>query len=225
MTTHPHDEHGEILRRALHAEADRVEPAPDGLERIRAGIERRSRRRFAGLAGWAPVRFWPPGGWSRPVLAVGAAVAIVAVGVSAPQTIDRITSAGRHGPADGDERPSGAVSGTGSAGQVGQLPPAAGPGQQTAPLPGQPPTSPVPGAPGAPPCTPVEQPSPGQPSATAGPEGPQLTATPCPEPSGPSASPEPSDEPSSPEPTEPQEPPTDPNTPSPTPEPQQTESP
>jgi hypothetical protein len=34
--TQPPDEHGEILRRALRAEADAVVPSPEGLEIIRA---------------------------------------------------------------------------------------------------------------------------------------------------------------------------------------------
>src|SRR5690606_19029395 len=38
MTTDPYDEHGEILRRALQAEAESVIPSDDGLERIRARI-------------------------------------------------------------------------------------------------------------------------------------------------------------------------------------------
>ncbi|MFI7634342.1 hypothetical protein [Nonomuraea sp. NPDC049400] len=42
--TQPPDEHGDILRRALRAEADAVVPSPDGLEIIRARIERRGVR-------------------------------------------------------------------------------------------------------------------------------------------------------------------------------------
>lgn len=98
MTSDHHDEYGEILRRALHAEAEKVVPSPDGLERIRAGIEQRSQRRF-GLA-WFTDRFATT--WGRPLLAAGAALIIVAVGVSAPQTIDRITAA-----AGGGDNPSG----------------------------------------------------------------------------------------------------------------------
>ncbi|ADG87875.1 hypothetical protein [Thermobispora bispora] len=44
MTLPPDDELGELLRRALHAEADSVEPSPDGLEIIRTRIERRRLR-------------------------------------------------------------------------------------------------------------------------------------------------------------------------------------
>ncbi|MEU4542931.1 hypothetical protein [Nonomuraea dietziae] len=42
--TLPPDEHGDILRRVLRAEADAVVPSPEGLEIIRARIERRGLR-------------------------------------------------------------------------------------------------------------------------------------------------------------------------------------
>ncbi|MGN9837984.1 hypothetical protein ACTMTI_07670 [Nonomuraea sp. H19] len=42
--TQPTDEYGDLLRRALRAEADGVVPSPDGLEIIRARIERRGVR-------------------------------------------------------------------------------------------------------------------------------------------------------------------------------------
>ncbi|SDG95929.1 hypothetical protein [Nonomuraea jiangxiensis] len=42
--TRPPDEYGDVLRRALRAEADAVVPSPDGLEIIRARIERRGVR-------------------------------------------------------------------------------------------------------------------------------------------------------------------------------------
>ncbi|HEY9523265.1 MAG TPA: hypothetical protein VIR33_08495 [Thermopolyspora sp.] len=45
MTDSP-DEYGEILRRALRAEADTVVPSPEGLEIIRARIEQRGPRGF-----------------------------------------------------------------------------------------------------------------------------------------------------------------------------------
>ncbi|WP_067479841.1 hypothetical protein [Actinomadura hibisca] len=97
MTTDPHDEYGEILRRALSAEAETVDPSADGLERIRARIDERRRRRF----GWE----WFTANWGRPVLAVGAAVAIAGIGVSAPQTMDLIQSAGNHGESRRNEQP------------------------------------------------------------------------------------------------------------------------
>ncbi|MEU8341767.1 hypothetical protein SAMN05443665_100179 [Actinomadura meyerae] len=104
MTTDPHDEHGEILRRALHAEADTVNPAGDGLERIRARIADGRSRRF-GLGRFGPARFgWDrfTVGWARPVLAVAAAVVVAGLGVTAPQTIDLIQqSVGNSGPSGG----------------------------------------------------------------------------------------------------------------------------
>ncbi|MFI7613970.1 hypothetical protein ACIBP6_22335 [Nonomuraea terrae] len=42
--TQPPDEYGDLLRRALRAEADAVVPSPDGLDIIRARIQRRSAR-------------------------------------------------------------------------------------------------------------------------------------------------------------------------------------
>ncbi|WP_165964285.1 hypothetical protein [Actinomadura sp. KC216] len=112
MTTDPDDEHGEILRRALHAEAETVNPAGDGLVRIRARIADGPGRRFGlgrfGLAryGLGFDRFTI--NWARPVLAVAAAVVIAGLGVTAPQTIDLIQqSVGNSGPADGDRNPHG----------------------------------------------------------------------------------------------------------------------
>ncbi|MEU0517426.1 hypothetical protein [Streptosporangium sp. NPDC006007] len=49
MTDSPDDEYGELLRRALNAEANSVVPSPDGLEIIRTRIERRGLR---GLMWW-----------------------------------------------------------------------------------------------------------------------------------------------------------------------------
>ncbi|GAA3426902.1 hypothetical protein ACWDTT_22210 [Streptosporangium sandarakinum] len=51
MTESP-DEYGELLRRALNAEANSVVPSPDGLEIIRARIERRGLRGLRGLVWW-----------------------------------------------------------------------------------------------------------------------------------------------------------------------------
>src|SRR5260370_42647578 len=46
----------ETLRRALHAAADRIEPAPDGLERIRARLSKPRPLAVAWLmAGWTGV--------------------------------------------------------------------------------------------------------------------------------------------------------------------------
>jgi hypothetical protein len=95
MTTDPHDEHGEILRRALHAEADQVIPGADGLEKIRARIDQRPRARF----GWQ----WLPMKWARPLAAVAAAAVVTFLGVTAPQAIELIqATAGNQGPSQPD---------------------------------------------------------------------------------------------------------------------------
>ncbi|RFS85602.1 hypothetical protein D0T12_11330 [Actinomadura spongiicola] len=105
MTTDPDDEHGEILRRALHAEAETVTPVGDGLERIRARIADGHGRRF-GLGRFGLARYGVnfdrlTVNWARPVLAVAAAMVIAGLGVTAPQTIDLIQqSVGSNGPAD-----------------------------------------------------------------------------------------------------------------------------
>ncbi|RKS74846.1 hypothetical protein BZB76_3368 [Actinomadura pelletieri DSM 43383] len=104
MTTHPDDEHGETLRRALHAEAETVTPVGDGLERIRARIADGHGRRF-GLGRFGLARYGMnferlTVDWARPVLAVAAAMVIAGLGVTAPQTIDLIQqSVGSNGPA------------------------------------------------------------------------------------------------------------------------------
>ncbi|MFA1550058.1 hypothetical protein [Actinomadura chokoriensis] len=106
MTTDPHDELGEILRRALHAEADAVNPASDGLEHIRARIADGRRRRF-GIGRFGPARFGFDRftvNWARPVLAVAASVAIAALGVTAPQTMNLIQqTVGNNGPSGGGQ--------------------------------------------------------------------------------------------------------------------------
>lgn len=74
MTIDPHDEHGALLRRALHAEVDSIVPSGDGLERIRARVEKRRGRR-AFLATW----------WLKPVLAAFGAIAVAgSASVAAP---------------------------------------------------------------------------------------------------------------------------------------------
>ncbi|MCP2338792.1 hypothetical protein [Actinomadura rupiterrae] len=125
MTTGPHDEHGETLRRALHAEAELVTPSADGLERIRARLAERERRRFPGRAGWE----WFTANWTRPVLAVGAAVAIAGLGVSAPQTFDLIQSPmGNDGPFAKGHHGSQGGSGAGSLDSTAPTPGASTPG-------------------------------------------------------------------------------------------------
>jgi hypothetical protein len=81
--TDPFEEHGERLRRVLRAEAEEIMPGPDGLERIRSRTSAGER-----LGRWA----WFTASWTRPLVAVGGAVLIAVVAVSAPPTINHITS-------------------------------------------------------------------------------------------------------------------------------------
>jgi hypothetical protein len=104
---HPFDEYGDVLRRALHAEADAVMPEPDGLERIRGRIAARERR-----DGWG----WLTTSWARPVLAGAAALLLAALAVSAPPAIDKITSAGDQSTASRSAHPRGTLGERGSPG-------------------------------------------------------------------------------------------------------------
>ncbi|WP_433468234.1 hypothetical protein [Spirillospora sp. CA-128828] len=181
MTTDPHDEHGEILRRALHAEADSVNPAGDGLERIRARIADGQGRRF-GLGRFGPARFGFDRftvNWARPVLAVAAAVVIAGIGVTAPQTIDLIQqsvgsnspSGGGHDSTDGDR--------TGAGGGPEFPVPSSAGGSAS----GSPSTSQTPSPSTSPGLSSCSIPSPGASAATASPgtaTTPAPAATPCP---------------------------------------------
>jgi hypothetical protein len=113
MTDH-HDEYGDILRRALHAEASSVVPAADGLERIRSRIAEQKPRPGFGRLGRSWSGFsWFTSGWVRPAMAGAAALAIAGVIVSGPPTINNIMSAGRKNPTEqishGESSTSGAV--------------------------------------------------------------------------------------------------------------------
>lgn len=70
MTESP-DEYGDVLRRALRAEADEVVPSPDGLQIIRARIEERRARRHL---------LW----WRAGASAVGAALVAAVVVAAVP---------------------------------------------------------------------------------------------------------------------------------------------
>ncbi|MEU6999288.1 hypothetical protein [Nonomuraea sp. NPDC046570] len=70
--TQPPDEHGDILRRVLRAEADAVVPSPEGLEIIRARIERR------GLRG---LFWWRAGAAAGGAVLVAAAIVMVVPGL------------------------------------------------------------------------------------------------------------------------------------------------
>ncbi|TDC92733.1 hypothetical protein [Actinomadura sp. 7K507] len=186
MTTDPHDEHGEILRRALNAEADSVNPAGDGLERIRARVADGSGRRF-GLGRFGPARFGFgfdrfTVNWARPVLAVAAAVAIAGLGVTAPQTIDLIQqSVGSNGSAGG-ERDHAAGDHTGTQGDPASPGPST-PGGSTS---GSPSTSETPNSSSSPGLSSCGiQPPPESPTIAASPGSePTGAATPKPCPSG-----------------------------------------
>ncbi|MQY02740.1 hypothetical protein [Actinomadura macrotermitis] len=193
MTTDPHDEHGEVLRRALNAEAGEVIPSADGLERIRARIEERRQRRF----GWA----WFTANWGRPVLAVGAAVAIAGIGVSAPQTLHIIQTGGNGDSGHGHHSPEGA-DGAQSVVPGTQPPVPPGPGSTSVPTYPSSPTSASPsGSPTCPPpagASPTTRTSPqpgtkgGKPKKACPTPSPTVTPTPQPTVAPPSPTPQPS---------------------------------
>jgi hypothetical protein len=85
----PGDDFSEVLRRALHAEAESVMPAPDALDRIRA--------RTAAKPRWS----WFLTDWSKPLLAAAAAVLMgAAVFSGGPAAIERISSVGQNSKAE-----------------------------------------------------------------------------------------------------------------------------
>ncbi|MEV0620844.1 hypothetical protein AB0I81_46490 [Nonomuraea sp. NPDC050404] len=69
--TQPPDEYGDLLRRALRTEADAVVPSPEGLEIIRARIERRGVRNL----------FW----WRAGAAAVSAVLVAGAIVMAVPE--------------------------------------------------------------------------------------------------------------------------------------------
>ncbi|MFG1859961.1 hypothetical protein [Microbispora bryophytorum] len=92
MTFPPDDEYGELLRRALRAEADSVVPSPEGLEIIRGRIDRR------GLRGLRNMLWWRIGAAAAgAVLVAGTVVMIV------PSLRDQVAQSTGISPA-GDER-------------------------------------------------------------------------------------------------------------------------
>ncbi|NDU72918.1 hypothetical protein GWI34_09775 [Actinomadura sp. DSM 109109] len=211
MTTDPHDEHGEILRRALHAEADSVNPAGDGLERIRARVEAGRRGRF-GLGRFGPARFGFDRftvNWARPLLAVAAAVLIAGLGVTAPQTIGMIQqSVGSNSHSgDGGDDTDGDRTG---AGIDPQFPDPSSPGTPTS---GEPSPSQTPSTSSSPGLSSCRIPSPG---ASAGSTStPTPATTPCPSETptqAPPTTPAPPTSTSPPPPSKPTEEPTPPET-------------
>ncbi|WP_018655052.1 hypothetical protein [Actinomadura flavalba] len=203
MTTGPSDEQlGEVLRRALHAEADTVIPADDGLERIRTRIAARPARRF-GVE-------WFTAGWARPALAVAAAVAIAGFGVSAPETLRFIQAGGSGAPAQSPDARGGDHTGGAPGGGAAEPAPApSGSGDGDPRDPSEPP--PTTSSTGAPACGPAGASAPATPPAASpsatGPDTP-VSVTRCPSPSSPPTKPTPSPGPSTPAPQ-----PTEPTTP------------
>jgi hypothetical protein len=141
--TDPLDAYGDALRRALHAEADAVVPAPDGLDLIRARISERRRRRF----GWA----WFTETWGRPAMALAAAAFIAIIAIAATPAFHAIEgiTAGDRGSANGDEPGRSVGNGTSVPGHGGS-PGQPYPGAPASPAPTSSPTplsSPTVGAP------------------------------------------------------------------------------
>jgi hypothetical protein len=90
MTQPFDDEHGDRLRRALHAEAEAVTPSAEGLERIRSKINTRHERRWGFLSYSAP--------WLRPFAAVAAALAVCLVAVSVTPALANFVQTGHFSP-------------------------------------------------------------------------------------------------------------------------------
>lgn len=126
MTQPFDDEHGERLRRALHAEAEAVTPSAEGLERIRSKINQRHERRLGLFAYSAP--------WLRPLAAVTAALAVCFVAVSVTPALANFVQTGHFSFDDGTD---GGNAVTNDGRSHGQVPP----GESSAPLPS---TSPSP---------------------------------------------------------------------------------
>ncbi|MDN3353469.1 hypothetical protein [Actinomadura sp. DC4] len=97
MTQPFDDEHGDRLRRALHAEAEAVTPSAEGLERIRSKINKKHERRFGFFSYSTP--------WLRPFAAVAAALAVCVVTVSVTPALANFVQTGHFSPdagGDGD---------------------------------------------------------------------------------------------------------------------------
>jgi hypothetical protein len=89
--TEPFDEYGDRLRRVLHTEAEAVTPSPEGLEQIRTKITNRRERRLG---------LWYALPWLRPLAAVGAAVCLSVVAVSATPALKNFVQTGHFSPDD-----------------------------------------------------------------------------------------------------------------------------
>ncbi|MEU8382256.1 hypothetical protein [Streptosporangium sp. NPDC048865] len=162
MTDSP-DEYGELLRRALSAEANSVVPSPDGLEVIRGRIERRGLRRLV----------W----WRAGASVAGAVLVAATVVMVVPQFREEVSRQVR----------SGVVNSTESA------PPVDGSATSRPPASSQPPSAhaPLPAATRSAPGATMLSPRP-TPSRSVTPSArPTSRATQAPEPSGPAPTPTP----------------------------------
>src|ERR1022692_1388340 len=95
-------DYDEVLRRALHAAADSVEPADDGLQRIRSRLNKPHSPFVAWMmTAWADMAGWVLAGWQsalerlgadeprrlvrhRPAVVLAAAVVLAGGGAAAP---------------------------------------------------------------------------------------------------------------------------------------------
>jgi hypothetical protein len=84
--TEPFDEYGDRLSRVLHTEAEAVVPSPEGLERIRAKIDRRRER------------LWYLRPWLRPLAAVCAAIVMSIITVPATAAFKNFVQTGHFSP-------------------------------------------------------------------------------------------------------------------------------
>ncbi|MFB9836148.1 hypothetical protein [Actinoallomurus acaciae] len=109
MTQPFDDEHGDRLRRALHAEAEAVTPSAEGLERIRAKINQRHERRFV-------VSLSAP--WLRPLAAAAAAIVVCVVALSVTPGLANFVQTGHFSPDSGGNRGNSAATDGHSRGQT-----------------------------------------------------------------------------------------------------------
>jgi hypothetical protein len=110
MTQPFDDEHGDRLRRALHAEAEAVTPSAEGLERIRTKINRRHERRLGFLSYVSP--------WLRPLAAVAAALAVCVAAVSVTPALANFVQTGHFSPDAGSSGKNSSTTSGHSRGQV-----------------------------------------------------------------------------------------------------------
>jgi hypothetical protein len=109
MTQPFDDEHGDRLRRALHAEAEAVTPSAEGLERIHAKINQRDERRFGVFSLSAP--------WLRPLAAVAAAAVVCVVALSVTPGLANFVQTGHFSPDSGSSKGNSAATNGHSQGQ------------------------------------------------------------------------------------------------------------